>query len=93
MNRERMQTLRIQALEAPPEPLYGVVETLLSPRDRELLRAVYDAKSTDAEIAEKFGPDALDRLFELGAAIGRLFRFIDGIAAWKGATAKEAPRC
>ena len=68
-----------------PEPLFGIVKSFLSGRDKELFVAAWERKKSDAEIAETFGADAARRLRELEREIGDLVSLQIDCAAWKAA--------
>ena len=73
-----------------PEPLFSIVKEILSPRDKELLIAGWVDRLTDAEIAEVFGSDAVDRILELERGINKLISFEIEVAVWKAEAKAQA---
>lgn len=86
-------TLEKTRIRVPlPEPLFSIVKSLLSGRDKALFIAAWVDKKSDDEIAEifaeTFGADVVDRLNELESAICELdCKHID-LAAWQAAVEK-----
>lgn len=68
-----------------PEPLFGIVKSILSPPDKELFVAAWSGKMSDAEIAENFGADAGARIRELERGIGELVSIQLDCAVWRAA--------